>query len=174
MDEDCWNITLMEIANFIITSISIIVTVVGIFFSYWAMKSAKDAALNSKKALEVVDNFDVFAFVRQFDNTLKEFMLKTLSPAWTRGKSEEEIVNISAPLLNVMMDFNQIYSKLNLDDVEANRLLKDVEIVRSALKTLSNVQDNTLYLSEIERRCSSISNVMNGYLQQIKTETVNR
>lgn len=89
----------MEIVNFIITLISIVVTVVGIAFSYKAMISAKDAAMNSKKALDLVDNFDVFAFVRQFDNAVKDLLLKTQSPSWTKGKSENEIINISAPLL---------------------------------------------------------------------------
>lgn len=163
----------MEIANFVVTLISIIVTVVGIIFSYYAMISAKDASKNSKKALELVDNFDVFAFVRQFDNAVKDLLLKTQSPSWTKGKSENEITNISAPLLSIILDFNQIYSKLNLSKLEIETLTIDVEEVRSALKKLSNVQDNKLYLSTIDKNCSSISKVMNSYLQKIKVKTLN-
>lgn len=122
----------MEIANFVVTLISIVVTVIGIAFSYYAMISAKDASMNSKKALELVDNFDVFAFVS-----------------------------------------NQIYSKLNLSKLEIETLTRDVEGVRSALKKLSNVQDNKLYLSTIDKNCSSISKVMNSYLQKIKVKTLN-
>lgn len=163
----------MEIANFVVTLISIIVTVVGIILSYYAMISAKDASMNSKKALELVDNFDVFAFVRQFDNAVKDILLKTQSPSWTKGKSENEITNISAPLLSIILDFNQIYSKLNLSKLEIETLTRDVEEVRSALKKLSNVQDNKLYLSTIDKNCSSISKVMNSYLQKIKVKTLN-
>lgn len=163
----------MEIANFVVTLISIVVTVVGIAFSYYAMISAKDASMNSKKALELVDNFDVFAFVRQFDNAVNDLLLKTQSPSWTKGKSENEITNISAPLLSLILDFNQIYSKLNLSKLEIETLTRDVEGVRSALKKLSNVQDNKLYLSTIDKNCSSISKVMNSYLQKIKVKTLN-
>lgn len=144
----------MEIANFVVTLISIVVTVVGIVFSYYVMISAKDASMNSKKALELVDNFDVFAFVRQFDNAVKDLLLKTQSPSWTKGKSENEITNISAPLLSIILDFNQIYSKLNLSKLEIETLTRDVEGVRSTLKKLSNVQDNKLYLSTIDKNCS--------------------
>lgn len=40
-------------------------------------------------------------------------------------------------------------------------------------KKLSNVQDNKLYLSTIDKNCSSISKVMNSYLQKIKVKTLN-
>lgn len=163
----------MDIANLVVTLISIVVTIVGIIFSYKAMTSAKDASMNSKKALELADNFDVFAFVRQFDNAVKDILLKTQSPSWTKGKSEDEIANISAPLLSITLDFNQIYSKLNLSDFEKDTLTRDVEGVRSALKKLSNVHDNRIYISTIENNCSSISKVMNSYLQKIKVKSLN-
>lgn len=137
------------------------------------MISAKDASMNSKKALELVDNFDVFAFVRQFDNAVKDLLLKTQSPSWTKGKSENEITNISAPFLSIVLDFTQISSKLNLSKLEIETLTKDVEGVRSALKKLSNVQDNKLYLSTIDKNSSSISKVMNSYLQRVKVKTLN-
>lgn len=164
----------MEIVNFVITIISIFVTGGSIILSYKAMTSAKEAALNSKKALDLADNFDVFAFVRQFDNVVKDLMVKTLSPTWTKGKSEEEIVNISAPLLYMMMDFNQISPKLNLNKADSEKLLKYVENVRSALKKLSNVQDNSFFLSMIEKNCSFISKMLNNYLQNIKANAVSK
>lgn len=163
----------MEITNLIVTLISIVVTIVGIVFSYKAMESAKDAAMNSKKALELADNFEVFAFVRQFDNALKELLLKTQSRSWTKGKSDDEVKNISKPLLCILLDFNQIYSKLKFSKLEIETLEKYVEDARFALKMLSNVQDNKSYISTIEKNCFSISRVMNSYLQKVKVKTIN-
>lgn len=97
-----------EVANNILTIISIITTIISILCFISSRQSAKTVKDYMQKAVLLKDTIDLKAFAYKFNYASTVFQNRTLARDWYRGL---DVTHVISPFLEVLKSFSTVYGQ---------------------------------------------------------------
>lgn len=140
---------MLEVANTVLTIISIIATCISIKYSLRTESYANKAKQYKEDTLLLTDTFDLERFIVKFQTESESFLEKTRKPQWNKGVDPNLIIS---PFKGILSSFGRVYHLVN----SSEELKQRVHILNEIVQTYDKANNkdkkrvNSLIIEIIE------------------------